>query len=77
MGLPVISSKYAGIRDFVDGSGLIVSPEDKDRIINIIKEMKSNPSELNYRKEQAFAKANSVVWEEYSERLCHFITSAI
>lgn len=77
MGLPVISSKYAGIRDFVDGSGWIVSPEDKDRIINIIKEMKSNPSELNYRKEQAFAKANSVVWEEYSERLCHFITSAI
>ena len=39
--------------------------------------MKSNPSELNYRKEQAGAKANSVVWEEYSKRLCHFITSAI
>lgn len=74
-GIPVVCSKYAGVRDLVKNNGWVVEPNDDKSIIDIINWCINNPDELGQKGLEARKVALSVNWETYSNLLTSFIKS--
>ena len=72
-GVPVICSKYAGVRDYVEGNGWIVSPEGIDEISSIIDQCIASPGMLKAMGVKAKERVKGVRWDNYGRDLTDFI----
>lgn len=72
-GVPVICSKYAGVSDYVEGNGWIVSPDRIDEISSIIDHCIDNPEMLKAMGIKARERIKGVRWDNYGSDLTDFI----
>lgn len=72
-GIPVVCSKYAGVRDLVQGNGWIVDPADVKTISDIITWCINNPDETKQLGLEARKVVLAANWATYSSLLTSFI----
>jgi glycosyltransferase involved in cell wall biosynthesis len=73
-GVPVICSKNAGVCDYIDGNGWIVSPENIEDVSSIIDQCIKNPEMVKDMGIKSQNKVKGVGWDDYCRTLTDVIT---